>query len=851
MSTDLILALRYLSGRKLRTSLTTLAIVFGVLVIFGMNSILPVFIQAFQANAMAAENQFDATIVSQTNEVFPQAVLNQVTAVKGVRAASAALERSISLPANYFDRNPAIPDRVSSLILVGVNPDAARSVSSLNVDSGRFLQAGDTDAVVVTQSLANAAGLQLGDALRVPTVTGQAELTVVGLLPQRLLPGSEEVYVTLPEAQALFNMPGQINTIRANFDTVDPAARQKIEQNITAVLGGSFAIKVLQQGAEILANMQIAVAIINTLGILALLMGGFIIFNTFRTVVAERRRDIGLLRAIGADRATITRIFLVEGLVQGVIGTLVGLILGYLLARLLLWVIAPILQRFVNIQAPPITFDPWIVGAAVLAGVGVTLLAGLLPARAAGRVSPMEAMRPVVGAVTLKRLTGKAFWAGLSLIILAVLALFSKNLSLLGLGSLLFVAGLLLVSPSLVNPIAQLFGALAALVFARDGAAGLAESNLSRQPSRAAITASTTMISLAILVMAASMVSSVQITFSNMLRKSLNSDYLLVPPSVSVWGMDAGAAPALAKQLKSIDGVSVVSTLRFANTQIGDVPVGVLGIDPHAYQQTSGLAFSQGDEEAAFQAMQSGRGIVLNGLLSGRTGLKPGDPVTLLTATGKVTYTVVGTATDFLNAKTNTAYISQANIAADFGRTEDVFYQINLAKGADRAAAASAIQAALVPYPQFKLISGPEYLAQNLSLIDTMFAGMVALVLFLSIPSLMAMVNTLAIGVIERRREIGMLRAIGATRKQISMVILAEALILSAIGTAFGLLAGLYLGYSATGVFSAAGFPIDYVFPTAGLLLGIASGLLFGALAAIIPARQAAGMQIVAALRYE
>ncbi len=851
MHTDFTLALRYLAGRKLRTILTTLAIVFGVLVIFGMNSILPAFIQAFQANAMASENMFDATIVSQTNDAFPESIATKVAALDGVRVISSVLERSISLPAGYFDHSPSAPDRINSLILMGVHPAEARAVSSLNVVSGRFLQPNDTRAVVITQSLADAAGVQLGGTLRLPTVTGQVDLTVVGLLPERLLPGSEEVYLNLPEAQALFNMPGQINTIRANFDTVDPAARARIEQSITAALGPSFAIKVLQQGAEILSNMQIAVAIINTLGGLALLMGGFIIFNTFRTVVAERRRDIGLLRAVGADRSAIARIFLVEGLVQGILGTLVGLVLGYLLARLLLWAIAPILQRFVNIQAPPITIDPLIVGVSVLAGVGITLLAGLLPARAASRISPLEAMRPVVGSVSLKRLAGKAFWAGLTMIVLAALALFSKNLSLLGLGSLLFFVGLLLISPSLVNPIARLFGSLAALIFARDGAAGLAESNLARQPGRAAITASTTMISLAILVMASSMVSSVQLTFSNMLRKSLNSDYLLVPPSVSVWGMDTGAAPALAQDLKAIAGVQVVSTMRFANTQISGIPVGLLGIDPFAYQQTSGLAFSQGTPQTAFQAMQSGRGIILNGLLGGRTGLKVGDPVTLLTSTGQVNYTVAGIATDFLNAKTNTAYISQANIAADFGQTEDVFFQINLTPFADRPAVQSAIKAALVPYPQFKLISGPEYLAQNLSLINTMFAGMVALVLFLSIPSLMAMVNTLAIGVIERRREIGMLRAIGATRTQISTVILAEALILSAIGTAFGLLAGLYLGYSATAVFSAAGFPIDYVFPASGLLLGVAAGLLFGALAAIIPARQAASMQIVTALRYE
>jgi putative ABC transport system permease protein len=125
------------------------------------------------------------------------------------------------------------------------------------------------------------------------------------------------------------------------------------------------------------------------------------------------------------------------------------------------------------------------------------------------------------------------------------------------------------------------------------------------------------------------------------------------------------------------------------------------------------------------------------------------------------------------------------------------------------------------------------------------------MLLFLSIPSLIAMVNTLAIGVIERTREIGMLRAIGATRKQVRRVILAEALILSALGTLFGVLAGLYLGYLLVQALGAGGFPTEYAFPAPYILLALAAGVFFGLIAAIIPARQASRLQVVEALRYE
>jgi putative ABC transport system permease protein len=161
------------------------------------------------------------------------------------------------------------------------------------------------------------------------------------------------------------------------------------------------------------------------------------------------------------------------------------------------------------------------------------------------------------------------------------------------------------------------------------------------------------------------------------------------------------------------------------------------------------------------------------------------------------------------------------------------------------------MRAALADYPQFRLVAGEAYIEENLRIFDAAFGGLVVLVIFLAVPSLIAMINTLAIGVIERTREIGMLRAVGATRRQVRTIVLAEAVILAAIGTAFGVLSGLYLGYMAVEALGTAGFPIAYLFPAWGLLLAIAAGLIFGVLAAIIPARQATQLQIVQALRYE
>lgn len=850
MTIQTTLARRYLAGRKLRTFLTTLAIVFGVLVIFGMNTLLPAFTRAFQSNVLAAAGQVDATITLKTADTFDASVAERVAGVAGVRLVSGLLNRTLNLPADYLDGDPQLPDPASAVALVGIDVAQATALHSYAVSDGRFLAADDAGVAVISRSFADLIGVGVGDTLSLPTPSGETALTIIGLLPPRAQLGNDEVLVTLNQAQAMLEMPGRINTVEANFDVVDGDERAAIEQAILAELGDAFQLGGLSANSELATNLGVAAAIFNLLGVLALLMGGFIIFNTFRTVVAERRRDIGMLRALGAGRRTIMGTFLMEGLIQGVIGTAVGLLAGYGLGLLGVSVLGPFLGSMMNLDLGSPVVSPALVIGSITIGVGVTLLAGLWPALSASRVTPLEALRPSVGAVSLRRLAGIGFWAGVVLIALAVVALLTRNVALIGLGAVMFTIGLILTAPALVHPVARLFSGLLAAVFARSGTAQLAEGNLSRQPSRAAITASTMLIGMAILIMVASVVSSVTIGFGQVMRRSLGSDYIFVPPSIAAWGSNVGSGVELADSLRAVDGVAVVSSLRFAPSQVNGAAVSLLGIDPATYPQVSGLTFSEGDE-SAYDALSAGREAILNSVLAVSTGASVGDTIELLTPNGPQTYRVAAIGSDYLNAKIPTVYISQANIAADFNRTEDVLLQANLAEGADVAAAEAGMKEALRAYPQFRLISGQEYIEENLAIFDAAFAGMYALVIFLAVPSLIAMINTLAIGVIERTREIGMLRAVGATRGQVRQIVLAESLILAALGTVFGIVAGLYLGYMGVAAMKFTGFPMVYVFPTTGVVLALVAGVVFGVLAAIIPARQVSRLQIVQALRYE
>ena len=850
MNLQLTLAWRYLKGRKLRTFLTTLAVVFGVMIIFGMNIILPTMLQAFQANLVAASGQVDVTVTHKSGGGFPSDAAHKLDGITGIRVVSSRLDRTINLPADFVDGDPSRADRVSTLNLVGVKPGESQSLHVYLVQQpGRFLQESDMNATVISQTLADAYGVSLGGKIKVPSVNGTAVLSVVGILPPNSHSSSEEVLVNLSQAQDMTGQAGQINRIEVALTSTDEISRNKVVDSIRSTLGDDFVVGALESGSELFASIQMGKAALNMFGVLALFMGGFIIFNTFRTSVTERRRDIGMLRALGAKRSTITGMILFEGLLQGLIGSGAGLLLGYLFGAAIILAMHVPISTFIHLEMGQPIVSPILIVNSILLGVGITILSGLIPAHNASRITPLDALRTSVAEVEFKRRSSVWFIAGLVMIGLALLALASGNMGVISLGGIFFLSGLIMAAPALLRPIAFVFGRLTALLFAREGTGDLAQGNLTRQPARVAITASATMIGLAIVVALGGLSTSLSGMMGSTIRKSLGSDYLFIPPSVSVWGSDMGSGEDFTNRLQAIEGVGDISTLRYSSSVIDGQAVSLLGLNPVTYPKVSGLDFKQGNE-SAFAMLGSGRNMIVNSAFLLALPAKVGSSVELATLSGPQTYTIVAVGSDLLNAKVVTAFISQANLAADFGRTDDVFIQMNLKRGVKLEAVDAKIKAVAADYPQFTVIAGKGYIDQMLKLIGVVFVGMYFMLAFLAFPSLIAMLNTMAISVLERTREIGMIRAFGGTRKQIRRMVVAEALLLASVGTAFGMLSGMYLGYI---IVKAIGelFPIEYVFPLGGILAGIAIGLLFGGLAAIIPARQAARMQIVEALRYE
>ena len=324
-----------------------------------------------------------------------------------------------------------------------------------------------------------------------------------------------------------------------------------------------------------------------------------------------------------------------------------------------------------------------------------------------------------------------------------------------------------------------------------------------------------------------------------------------MPRSIVLSQGNVGAGPKLADEIRHTPGVGSVATLRLGTGRIDGKTVQAIGIDPVTYPRVATFDWSTGSDDSVTGHLADGRTLIANGVFAASNGVKAGDRLVFETPAGPKNYRVIGVGSDYLNAKLSTVYISQENLAKDFNQTNDLLVLANLLPGADRAAVEKKLGTITGEFPAFRLYTSTTWRAEQQAIFDQTLGVFYVLIAALALPSLLALLNTLAMSVLARTREIGMLRAVGSTRRQIRRMVMAESLLLTAIGTSFAILSGVWLGYALVVAMNSYGWPMPFDFPFAGILVTIAVGLGFGVLAALIPARSAARLNIVDALHYE
>ncbi|MET0764595.1 MAG: ABC transporter permease [Blastococcus sp.] len=842
--------LKGLLARKLRLALTAVSISLGVAFVSGTfvlgDTMTATFDQHYEGLTegtdvtVRGESAFtDTTTLGQTKP-FDEAVLGQVSDVDGVAAATGV----VTGYALMLDKSgePVQPGGAPTL---GANFPSAEEIDA-GLTAGFTLRAGDAPAgpreVAVDAATAEKQGFAPGDPITILFADGPRDFTVSGIAgfgEADNLAGATMAAFDLATAQQVLGKVGVFDSIDVQAESgVSP---EELRDRVAAALpGGLEAVtsdEVVAESSEAVAD---ALGFFTTglLGFAAisLLVGALIIWNTFSILVAQRTRELALLRAVGASRRQVRFSVVAESFVIGLVAAGLGLGLGIGVAAGLRAALGA-----VGIEVPTTTLqvEPRTIVAALLVGVVVTVFAALLPARQATKVAPVAALRAVdapakrVGRVriALGSLLTLAGAAGLASAIAA-----EGHLQLAGIAMLLTLVGVLTLAPLIATAVTTVVGA----PLARFGGttAALARRNALRNPRRTANTATALMIGLALVSTVTVVASSMKASVADVIADSNRADFILKATSQAAPGLP----PQLAEDLRAVDGVEVVSEMRFGPAQIDGATTFVAAIDPASAERTADLQVSTGSV-----ADLHGTSVLVSDPVAEAEGWAIGDSVEITYAqTGTQRFTVAGT---FGNtAMLGSDYVTDlATHEANIGSALDVAVMVVAAEGADLDAVRAAMEPVVDAYPVAQLDDAASFTESQAATIDQLLAIVTMLLALAVIIALLGIVNTLALSVFERTRELGLLRAVGMTRRQVRAVVRWESVIVAVLGALLGSALGLAFGAALTRGLAEEGLTVLEI-PGGRLAVYVLAAALAGVLAAIGPARRAAKVDVLQAV---
>jgi putative ABC transport system permease protein len=700
--------------------------------------------------------------------------------------------------------------------------------------------------VAVDARTARQAGLKVGDRVKIALRDGTEELTVTGLTEPSKLVSSTVVTFDLATAQrVLGRSQGGLDavSVRAAPGTSAEALRARVG----AALPGRYEVLTADQAAKQAKESWTRALGFLTTGLLAfaavaLLVGGFIIFNTFSILVAHRSRELGLLRAVGASRAQLLVSVLAEAALVGAVASAVGVVGGLLAARGLL-----VLLRSTGLSIPTtsVVFQPRAGLVSLVTGVAVTIVAAVQPAIRATAVSPLVALVGGEGdaAVGVRRrhpiAAGAAvIVAGLASIVVGMLGVVPRPLVSVGIGAALVLVGLVLVVPLLVTPTAHLLGRPLARLLGEPAVLG--RENALRSPQRTAATATALMIGIGLIGVVAVMAASMKSSATTTVQKSMRADFVV--STYQVPGASSGVPLTAADRLRQSPAVEAVSEIRSGQWGLDGTAQTLVAVDPAT---VTGVYELDADSAAAAARLDDG-GVLVRDSVAARHGWRVGDTVPMTFArTGtrpavlRSTYATTTVRSDYV--------VSLGSYAANYAQLLDMEIDVRLAPGTSATAGRRAIRTALVDFPNLAVRDRSEVLAAQESQVNRLLVPVMALLALSVVIALLGIANTLALSIHERLRELGMLRAIGMARSQLRSMIRSEALIVAGLGAMCGVAVAVGFGWVA--VTSMRGLGVTRrVFPVGQLALLVAAATLAGLAAAAAPARRAGRLAVLDAV---
>jgi putative ABC transport system permease protein len=848
------LSARSLRARPLRSVLTAGAVVLGVGMVFGVLLLVGTIHSTFGRLYDSIYGRTDI-VLSGRHAVgaLPASAIERVRAVPGVETASGSV---FSIFRTVDEDGEVSRGLLDQLYVVGVDYDQPDTTGATRV-AGRDPITGRRE-IELPADWAAEQGLAVGDQVVVSTPTGLAELRVAGLYAFEGgldLAGYGTGAMPVADARTLMDKPDQWDEINvvvedgASVETVRAALERELGEGVDVATPQAKSDEIQEQ----LAGLDMVLYFFSGI---ALFVGAFLILNSFSMTVLQRMRELGTLRALGASNARIARGILSEAAILGVIGSVLGLALGLGLARLLV--------RAVQGWGMPVGAIELSAGAAIAAiatGLLATLAGALWPALRASRISPIAALRGGAGA---RRPPGvRRAIVGLALFLpgLAVGGLLwfgntgSSGLYAVGgiVTTMVMLLGLVRLAPFVVLPLVRLLAKPLCAVMPAEGR--LASDAARANPTRTAATAATLLVALSVVVvnltMASSVVGSVQDDFDRRFARDLT----VQPLGYQDFGPPAsGIARELRDRIAAMPEAGAVVRRRaiFAQELPGsDVDGMLIAFDPAEYAQIDRADYEGASRAQAHAGLAAG-GVVVSRSFADVEGLEAGDRIELAGPAGTRSAPVVAVA-DAIESVGNLVLMSLDTMRDVYGVQTDSQLLVQAASPDVRQALADRVERLLArDYPGLESLSNAVAKQRITDAIDEQFAFFNAIVAIAVIVGMLGIVNTLSMSVIERTREIGVLRALGASRWRVRRTMADESLLISVAGTLAGILAGVVIAVVWVMSMRATAFTnLSLHLPLGTLAVIALLGVVIGIVAAILPARRAARLDPLTALHYE
>ncbi|MBF4767203.1 FtsX-like permease family protein [Nocardioides agariphilus] len=840
------LSIRNLLAGKLRLFLTVAAVTVGVSFVSGTFVLSDTMAKAFDGLyvgltsgtdvVVKSKAAFEADVTTNGGQVRPidEAMVDEVRGVPGVALARGGVT-GFAL----------ILDRHGKPIQPGGAPTIGASVGDIRLAGDFVYRQGDqptrSDQVAIDARTAEQAGFRLGDRVDVIFQGGRQTFTLVGIIgfgETDSLLGATMAGFDLTTAQRVLDKVGLVDEVDVQAEPgVSPA---QLRDRIAAILPDHVeALTGDQVAADGSAAVRDAMGVFTTVLLvfagISVLVGSFVIWNTFNVLVAQRRREVALLRAVGATRRQVLGGVLLEALLVGSFSGALGLVLGVALAAGI-----RSLLTLIGVEMPTTTpaVEMRTIVAALLVGIVVTMVAAVAPAWAATRVSPMEALRDAVPTrYAVGRMRSVAGWvllaAGTAALVVCIVAGNQRWWTVLA-TSVTF-AGLVVAGPTLARATARL-----ADHGRRGGGWRLAARNIARNARRSAATALALTIGLTVVVAVAVCAASLRESVADAVSGGNRSDLILEPA-----GAGLGVSPSVADLLRRRDDVADVVELRETGARVNGHDSLVSAMSAEGLDRVIDL----GVEEGSLQAFGPG-GILVSTQEADDLGVGPGDVVTVMfPETGPTTLRVA--ATFSRGALINASYVlALPDFAANVTSELDAAILVDAAPGVDPAQAKTDIEAALAAYPNVTVNSPEDITAKAQASVNQLLGIVTALLLLAVVVAVLGIVNTLVLSVVERTRELGLLRAVGGTRRQVRSVVRRESILMSLLGAVTGVALGTLAGVSLSRALVAEGITTVSV-PVVTLAIYLVVAAAVGVLAAVGPARRASRVDFLGAIASE